>query len=153
MNKALLALSFFLLSAQAHAGTSTGTIAVSLTIVEQAQMASTLSSNSADYQGATALHVLTNATDGQAVDIYLNGAKVASTRSNNGVVVVTMNEKLANAKNVDLSFRSGGKNLQVLQSAVERGNNLIPKMTLDPQVRQVQIGNRTVGIQSVVVEF
>lgn len=153
MNKAVCALSFLLFSTQSFAGTTTGTIAVSLTIVEQAQVASTLSTNTSDYQGVSAVHVLTNAANGQVVDVYLNNSKVASTRSNNGVVVVAMNEKLVNAKNVNLSFKSSGKNLQVLQSAVQRGNGLIPKMTLDPQVRQVQIGNETVGIQSVLVEF
>ncbi|WP_413576253.1 hypothetical protein ACLVWU_17875 [Bdellovibrio sp. HCB290] len=141
------------MASPAMAAMTSGQIIVSLTIVDAAQMTSEgFSANPADYTGGRYITALTDARDGEKVGIYLNGKQVASAVSNKGVINFQLNAK--NAENINVSLKSQGREVQVIQAAYRsRANSPAPHMALDPQIRQVQVGNQTVNVQSVIITY
>lgn len=152
----------FFAASSAMAGMTSGTIGVSLTIIDVGQSSSEgLSSNPADYTGGRYISALTDAGNGEKVAIYLNGQQVASAISNNGVINFSLNSKDADSMNVAL--KSKGREVQVLHAAYRsRQNAPVPQMVLDPQVRQMQVpvrnadgsmGSQTISVKSVIVTY
>jgi hypothetical protein len=151
-----------LMASAASAASTSGTITVSLTIIDVGQStAEGFSSNPTDYTGGRYISALTTASDGEKVGIYLNGQQVASAVSNKGVINFALNVK--DASSVDLSLKSQGRDVQVIQAAYRsRKDAPVPQMTLDPQIRHMQIpvknadgstSNQTVPVQSVIISY
>ncbi|WP_413559052.1 hypothetical protein [Bdellovibrio sp. HCB209] len=146
----------------AMAGQVSGTIGVSLTIIDAGQSSTEgFSSNPADYAGGRYISALTDAANGEKVGIYLNGQQVASAISNDGVINFALNAKDTSQMNVTL--KSQGREVQVLHAAYRaRKNAPVPQMVLDPQVRQMQVpvrnadgsmGTQAISIKSVIVTY
>lgn len=146
-------LALLVASSQASAASTSGSITVSLTIIDVGQStAQGFSSNPTDYTGGRYISALTTAADGETVGIYLNGQKVASAISNKGVINFAVNAK--DTSQVNLSLQSKGREVQVIQAAYRsRKDAPVPQMTLDPQIRHMQIGNETVPVQSVIISY
>lgn len=150
-----------LFASVSNAGTTSGSIGVSLRIVEASATSTSVNSNPAQMRESKALSILTDAKDGAVVDVYINRQQVASTRSIQGVVNFEINWKVED--NMKLELRSGGKVLQTLQTAyINHGSTTAPKMYVEPQVykRQIQVTHsdgshsmKTVEVKSIVVEY
>ncbi|WP_413585692.1 hypothetical protein [Bdellovibrio sp. HCB274] len=141
------------MTSPAVAAMTSGQFQVTLTIVDVAQMsAEGFSSNPADYTGGKYITALTDARDGERIGIYLNGQQVASAISNKGVINFQLNAK--DTKNINVSLKSKGREVQVIQAAYRsRANAPVPHMALDPQIRQIQVGNQTMNVQSVIITY
>ncbi len=150
------------LTSTASAGMTSGSIQVTLTIIDVGQMtAEGFSSNPTDYTGGRYISALTTAANGEKVGIYLNGQQVASAISDKGVINFALNVK--DASQVNLSLKSKGRDIQVIQAAYRaRQNAPVPQMSLDPQIRQVSmpvknadgsISNQLVPVQSVIISY
>ncbi|WP_413582911.1 hypothetical protein [Bdellovibrio sp. HCB288] len=148
-----LTLAGLMVSVVSHAGMVSGTIGVSLTIIDMAQMTSEgFSSNPTDYTGGRYISALTSANDGERVGIYLNGQQVASAISNKGVINFQLNAK--DASSIDVKLKSKGRDVQVIHAAYRsRQNAPVPQMVLDPQIRQMQVGGQTMNVQSVIITY
>ncbi|UYL10702.1 hypothetical protein B9G69_008950 [Bdellovibrio sp. SKB1291214] len=151
-----------LISSVASAGTTSGSIGVTLTIIDVAQStAEGFSANAADYTGGRYVTALTTASDGETVGIYLNGQQVASAVSNKGVINFALNVK--DASQVDVKLKSKGREVDVIQAAYRaRPNAPAPQMSLDPQLRHMQVpvknsdgstSYKTVPVQSVIISY
>lgn len=152
-----LCMSLFL-PAISLAGTTSGTIGVRLVITEAGATSSNVSSNTQDYRSYQSMAILTNAANGQSVDILVNGTKVASAISQNGMINVEISWKSEDS--VNLEFRSSGKEVQVLQTAYVNGHTVAPKMTPQTYTQQVTVQNadgtqaiKNVEVQTVVIEY
>ncbi|MEK2689276.1 hypothetical protein [Bdellovibrio sp. GT3] len=148
-----LTLAGLMVSVFSHAGMVSGTIGVSLTIIDMAQMTSEgFSSNPTDYTGGRYISALTSANDGERVGIYLNGQQVASAISNKGVINFQLNAK--DSSSIDVKLKSKGRDVQVIHAAYRsRQNAPVPQMVLDPQIRQMQVGGQTMNVQSVIITY
>lgn len=144
--------------AMSFAGQVSGSIGVRLVITANGATSSTLSSDPSAYSNYQSMAILTNAANGETVDILLNGQKVASAISQNGTIHVEINWKQEDS--VNLSFRSSGKDLQVLQTAYVNGQTFAPKMTPQSYTQKVTTENadgttstKNVEVQTVVIEY
>ncbi|UOF01022.1 hypothetical protein [Bdellovibrio reynosensis] len=147
-----------LIPAMSFAGQISGTIGVRLVITANGATSSSLSSDPGAYSNYQSMAILTNAANGETVDILVNGQKVASAISQNGTIHVEISWKQEDA--VNLSFRSEGKELQVLQTAYVNGQTMAPKMTPQTYTQKVTTENadgttstKNVEVQTVVIEY
>lgn len=155
----LLFCSLLLSALSASAGMTSGTIGVSLTIVEAGKLSSDVTSEPSELRSLKALSILTEAKDGAVVDVYINRQLITSVRSQKGVVNFELNWTSDDKMNLEL--RSGGKVLEPLQTAyIDRNTSLIPKMSTQGYQRQVQVTNedgtqstKTIEVKTVVVEY
>jgi hypothetical protein len=150
-----------LMASSASAASTSGSIQVTLTIVDGGRTTTGMSSNSIDYTGGRYITALTTASNGAPVDIYLNGSKVASAVSNEGVINFALN--IEDASKVDVKLKSKGQAVDVIQAAYRaRPNSPSPQMRLDPEIRYMQVPvknadgsttTKTVPVQSVIVSY
>ncbi|MBO9667072.1 MAG: hypothetical protein J7501_09695 [Bdellovibrio sp.] len=127
-----LCVGFTTLSAQA--GSTSGQIMVTLTIVEQSELsAGPLSTSPQAYVGGKFVSALTDVPNGETVGIYLNGTQVAKTTSDNGVVNFNINAK--DAKYMDISLRSKGKQVNVLHASYARTASSAPIQRFGPKTQ------------------
>lgn len=155
----LLFCSLLLSALSASAGMTSGTIGVSLTIVEAGRLSSDVTSEPSQLRDIKALSILTEAKDGAVVDVYINRQLITSVRSQKGVVNFELNWTSEDKMNLEL--RSGGKVLEPLQTAyITPSTTMIPKMSSQAYQRQVQVTNddgtlstKTIEVKTVVVEY
>ncbi|XGC80279.1 hypothetical protein ACES2L_13185 [Bdellovibrio bacteriovorus] len=147
-----------LIPAMSFAGQISGTIGVRLVITANGATSSSLSSDPSAYSNYQSMAILTNAANGETVDILVNGQKVASAISQNGTIHVEISWKQEDS--VNLSFRSSGKDVQVLQTAYVNSNTAAPKMTPQTYTQKVTVENadgttstKNVEVQTVVIEY
>lgn len=123
------ALFTLLFASLVQAGTTSGSIGVSLTIVDAGKTSSSAPTSPSDLQSVKSLSVLTDAANGAVIDVLLNGQKIASVPSQNGVIHFDVD--LQDAESINFSFKSGGKTVNVLQTYYKQGDH-----SITPQMRK-----------------
>lgn len=142
-----------------QAGTTSGSIGVSLTIVDAGKTSSGAPTSPTDLQSVKSLSVLTDAVNGAVIDVLMNGQKIASVLSQNGVIHFDVD--LRDADSIHFAFKSNGKNVNVLQTYYRQGKHSIsPQMSQKTYRQQVPTtdaqGNpstRTVDVQVVEISY
>ncbi|WP_373998279.1 hypothetical protein [Bdellovibrio bacteriovorus] len=126
----------FLAAMTVHAATTTGSIGVSLTIVDAGKTSSSAPTSPSDLQSVKSLSVLTDAANGAMIDVLLNGQKIASVPSQNGVI--HFNVDLQDAESINFAFKSNGKTVHVLQTYYKQGDHSItPQMSKKTYRQQI----------------
>ncbi len=121
------------------AATSTTSFGVSAIVTGPAFVTAAPTTDPRLYQSAKATYVMTDANTGEKVDVYLNGSKIGSAVSQDGVIVIQVSEAIGKARpaKVDLTFKVGSHPVRVLQTAIDTGRNSIPQMKMTRGTRQV----------------